>query len=882
MAGKRLVVPAVLALAGTVLALTAPAAADPARLPSAATTGLRVTKTFAPRTVRPGSRTTATIRIENTGTVPAVDIRVRDVNPHGLTPHGSQAGRDATTGTPLGACGTAEQVVLCRAASLEPGQIWEITVPLLAGSDATGSEIDTVGVTADNTDPVAATARLRIRGTSAGAATCAGISPATGQAGDHVTIRGSGLGTGAAVTFNGLFAAIASATRTSIDAVVPPGATTGHIVASGANCGTFTAIESSPTMPTQLRVTKMFDFASVPDRSVVHATILVENIGQADAVDVRIRDQNPYGLMPHGSPAGVDVMGHRALGTCGTAGQVVLCREGTLAPGQAWKVIVPLAAAGPGDDVDTVSVTSDTTTPVSTTATLHVRGPGAPLPTTCAAIAPGTGQAGDHVTIRGRLPAGAGAVLFGDLFAAAAFRIPGRLDVTVPAGATSGPVLANGARCGTYTTVGSGDSGPTELRVTKMFDFASVPVGTLVHATILVENTGQADAVDLVVVDRHPPGLRGHGSASAKDVLTGRGHGTCSTTTRAATCGPVTLAAGDAIKLTVPLVATRPGDETNMVSAVSDDSQPVATTATLHVRGRRPDPVTTCTGLTPTTGHPGDHLTLVGGSFGGTGARVLVNGRFATVGSATATSLGVTVPDGTSTGPVVVNGARCGTFTTDAVCTPDTTTFSIAPGPVAGAYDPGQVLAFTVDGVPACTYDWRFGDGGVASGSHVRHAYGAPGTFPVTLTARSSQLGTGHEVAGSVVVEARCATGPIVSTGSFTGVYGTYDVMITGACGAVIAAGATSLMARLGAGTMLTAWEAHAPAACTFPAAGVFGCPLKPSGRVCMLMATSPMLNAGTTVGLDFVDRTGMVVATRDVTTAASSAPACPIGDNPP
>jgi len=57
--------------------------------------------------------------------------------------------------------------------------------------------------------------------------------------------------------------------------------------------------------------------------------------------------------------------------------------------------------------------------------------------------------------------------------------------------------------------------------------------------------------------------------------------------------------------------------------------------------------------------------------------------------------------------------------------------------------DISQTVAFTATvsgGETPISYDWNFGDSGSASGANVTHAFGAQGTYPVTLSANNSCL----------------------------------------------------------------------------------------------------------------------------------------------
>lgn len=91
-------------------------------------------------------------------------------------------------------------------------------------------------------------------GGGAGAVSVTQLSPSSGYVGTTVTVTGAGFGTtlaGNAVKFNGAAAVVTSATRTSLIATVPAGATTGPVtVAAGGQTATspssFTVLTGNP------------------------------------------------------------------------------------------------------------------------------------------------------------------------------------------------------------------------------------------------------------------------------------------------------------------------------------------------------------------------------------------------------------------------------------------------------------------------------------------------------------------------------------------------------------------------------------------------------------------------------------------------------------
>jgi hypothetical protein len=174
------------------------------------------------------------------------------------------------------------------------------------------------------------------------------------------------------------------------------------------------------------------------------------------------------------------------LGSCATAERLTFCRAIAVPSGGVWKITVP-QVAGTGEQRDTVSVASDNSAPVWTSATLSGGG-ASPSPTQCDMPVPASGRPGDKITISGSNLGGTGAVvLFNGIFATVSYGDDHSITVDVPPGASTGPVLVNGVPCGTFTYTSTAIAdGKSQLRVTKMFNLTKTSPGTPVLATIFV------------------------------------------------------------------------------------------------------------------------------------------------------------------------------------------------------------------------------------------------------------------------------------------------------------------------------------------------------------------------------------------------------------
>ncbi len=81
----------------------------------------------------------------------------------------------------------------------------------------------------------------------------------------------------------------------------------------------------------------------------------------------------------------------------------------------------------------------------------------------------------------------------------------------------------------------------------------------------------------------------------------------------------------------------------------------------------------------------------------------------------------------------------------------------------------GDAVSFTATTTPpnytGVDFDWNFGDGSIAHGSAVSHAYQANGTYTATVTAACTSGGTPRTDSVTVTVTNSCATGTVTAVG---------------------------------------------------------------------------------------------------------------------
>jgi hypothetical protein len=269
------------------------------------------------------------------------------------------------------------------------GAVWsdsQITVPVPTGA-ATGNVVVTVpGLPASNGSPFTVVAR----------ATIGSLSAASGPAGFPVTITGTNYGSAGSniVTFNGTTAVVTGSTSTTISTTVPEGAATGNIVVTTPN---------GPSLGAAFTVTAGPGITSIsPAKGGIGATITITGA---------------------------------AFGQ--TQGSNSVKFNNTTATGAVWsdsQITVPVPTGATTGNV-VVVVGSATSNGVSFTVSSGF---------SVTAVTPNSGNTGDSVTITGTgfgTTQGSNTVKFNGATATVTSWTNTSIKTTVPAAATSGPVV---------------------------------------------------------------------------------------------------------------------------------------------------------------------------------------------------------------------------------------------------------------------------------------------------------------------------------------------------------------------------------------------------------------------------------------------------------
>jgi hypothetical protein len=387
--------------------------------------------------------------------------------------------------------------------------------------------------------------------TAAPVTSIASLLPASGPVGTSVTIAGNFGPIQGTVTFNGAAATIGSWAANSIGATVPSGATTGPVVVTAggvaSNGVTFTVSAPAPSISS-------LSPTSGPVGTAV--TIAGSNFGSSQ------------GTVTFNGAAATNISSWTATSI------------GVTVPSAATTGPVVVTAAGLASNGVTFTVTP------------HI-----------ASLSPTSGPVGTAVTIAGTTFGASGTVTFNG---AAATNISSwtatSISVTVPSGATTGPVVV--------TAAGLTSNG-VNFTVTPYIASLSPTSGAAGTSVTIAGTTFGAS------------GTVTFNGAAATQIGSWTATSIGVTVPQAATTGPVVVTAGGLASNGVTFTVT--------ASAPSISS------------------------LSPTSGPTGTAVTIAGGNFGSSQGTVTFNGAAATnISGWTATSIGVTVPQAATTGPVVV------------------------------------------------------------------------------------------------------------------------------------------------------------------------------------------------------------------------------------
>ena len=469
--------------------------------------------------------------------------------------------------------------------------------------------------------------------------TITSLSPTTGAVGASVTISGTNFGTSqgtSTVKFNGTTATATSWSATSIAVTVPSGATTGNVVvtvSSVASNGKSFTVVSAPSI-TSLSITTGAVGAAV--------TITGTSFGSS---------QGSGTVSFNGTTASVTSWNSTTIKVTvpsgATTGNVVVFASGVNGNGSSFTVVT-------APSITSLSIT--------------------------------TGAVGAAVTITGTnfgSTQGSGTVTFNGTTATVTSWSATSIVVTVPSGATTGsvvvfasgvnsnaktftvtPVLTSlsittGAVGAAVTITGTG-FGPTQGTGTVKFNGTAATVTSWSVTSIAVTVPTGATTGNVVV----NTGVNSNGSAftvvsapsitslsittgafGAAVTITGTNFGSTQglgTVSFNGTTATVSSWSATSIGVTVPS-----GALTGNVIVFADGVNSNGSNFTVLN--------STITSLSPTSGVVGTAVTITGTNFGSTQGSVSFNGTAANVTSWSATSIGVTVPSGATTGSVVVD-----------------------------------------------------------------------------------------------------------------------------------------------------------------------------------------------------------------------------------
>ncbi len=492
------------------------------------------------------------------------------------------------------------------------------------------------------------------------------LSPTSGAVGAAVTITGTNFGStqgSGTVSFNGTAASVGSWSATSIAVTVPSGATTGNVVifASGVNSngvnftvapnitslsmttgavGAAVTITGTTFGSTQGSGTVSFNgtAASVSTWSAASIAVTVPSGATTGNVVVSASGVNSNGVSFTVVPAPSITSLSITTGAVGAAvtitGTNFGSTQGTVSFNGTAATVGSWSATSIGVTVPSGATTGNVVVFASGVNSNGVNFTVVPAPS-ISSLSITTGAVGAAVTITGtNFGSTQGTVSFNGTAASVGSWSATSIAVTVPSGATTGNVVVSAS--------GVNSNGVS---------FTAVPAPSI---TSLSPTTGAVGAA-LTIAGTNFGSTQGSGTVSF--------NGT------AATVGSWSATS---IAVTVPSGATT-GNVVVFASGVNSNA--VSFTVV---------PAPSITSLSLTTGAVGAAVTITGTNFGSTQGTVSFNGTAASVGSWSATSIGVTVPSGATTGNVVVfaSGVNSNGVSFTVVGTPTITSLSITTGAV--------------------------------------------------------------------------------------------------------------------------------------------------------------------------------------------------------
>lgn len=477
--------------------------------------------------------------------------------------------------------------------------------------------------------------------------TITSLTPTLGIVGQAVTIAGTNFGTtqgNSGVTFNGATATPTAWSSTSITAPVPTGATTGPtiVTVNGQPSGGVTFTVVPPPTITSL----------TPSSGVVGQTVTVTgtNFGVTQgsssvafngvtATPTAWSQTSVTAPVPAGATTGpvvITVNAQPSAGATFTVTAVPTINSLTPSSGSVGQTVTIAGSNfGASQNNSTVAFNGTSATPASWTATsITVAVPAGSTtgsvvvtvngqasvgvgftvisPPSITSLTPSSGHVGQAVTIAGAnfgSTQGTSIVQFGGTTASVTGWSGGTITAVVPTTATTGPV--------TVTVNGATSNGAT---------FTVVPAPTIGALTPALGAIGQTVAVS------------GANFGGTQGTSTVRFNGTVAA---------VSNWSDSAINVTLPAGATTGAVTVTVAGMVSN-----GVTFTVV-------PPPTVTSVQPSSGYPGDTVTIAGSDFGPGTPTVTLNGSSAMVLDATSSTITLNVPTAATSGQIVVtvNGA---------------------------------------------------------------------------------------------------------------------------------------------------------------------------------------------------------------------------------
>jgi len=512
-----------------------------------------------------------------------------------------------------------------------------VTVP--AGA-TTGNVVVTVGGAASNGVTFAVTAA---------GPSITSLNPASGLAGSPVTISGANFGTTqgtSTVQFNGTAATPTSWSATSIGVTVPAGATTGNVVVTvggaASNGVTFAVTAAGPNI-TSLNPTSGLVGSAV--------TISGANFGATQGTST---------VKFNGTAAAATSWSTTSIGVTvpagATTGNVVVTVGGVASNGVSFTVTTPapsLTSLNPASGLVGSPITISGANFGATQGTSTVKFNGiAATPTSWSAT-----------SIVATVPAGAttgnvvvtvGGVASNGVSFTVTTAAPSITSLNPTSGLVSSPVTISGANFGatqgTSTVKFNGTAAtPTSWSATSIV--AAVPAGATTGNVVVTVGGAASNGVSFTVTAPTPSITSLNPTSGVLGTVVtisganfGATQGTSAVSFNGTTATPTSWSA-TSIAVPVPAGATTGNVVVTVGGVASNGVSFTITTAAPSI-----------TSLNPTSGLVGSPVTISGANFGATQgtSTVQFNGTAATPTSWSATSIGVTVPTGATTGNVVV------------------------------------------------------------------------------------------------------------------------------------------------------------------------------------------------------------------------------------